>query len=174
MLLRMAGALGIGLIVSVASDRSQPDVPAAVPGIIPSEFGESVDRDLARVRAATAQFRVLAKALAAGYVATDRCVAHPEQGVMGLHYKNPALRDGTLDVERPEILLYERMPDGTLRLNGVEYVMPLSAWTRAEPPVLMNQELLRDERLGIWYLHAWIWEANPSGIFFDWNPNVKC
>jgi hypothetical protein len=93
---------------------------------------------------------------------------------MGLHYKNPVLRDGTLDLERPEILLYERLPDGTFRLNGVEYVVPLSAWTRAEPPMLMGQGLRRDEALGIWYLHVWIWEANPSGLFADWNPRAKC
>jgi len=28
--------------------------------------------------------------------------------------------------------------------------------------------------LGIWYLHVWHWEPNPSGVFADWNPNVKC
>jgi hypothetical protein len=28
--------------------------------------------------------------------------------------------------------------------------------------------------LGIWYLHVWIWEPNPSGLFADWNPSVTC
>lgn len=23
-------------------------------------------------------------------------------------------------------------------------------------------------------LHAWIWKANPSGMFAAWNPNVTC
>lgn len=23
-------------------------------------------------------------------------------------------------------------------------------------------------------LHAWIWRVNPSGIFEDWNPKLRC
>src|SRR5262245_29857392 len=79
--------------------------------ILPTGLGEAVDRDVGRVRAATEQFKTVATALAAGYVATDRCVQHPAHGVMGLHYKNPALRDARPDVEHPEILLYQRMPN---------------------------------------------------------------
>jgi|SRR6187402_3071117 hypothetical protein len=81
------------------------------------------------------------EALAAGYVATDRCVEHPTHGLMGLHYKNPERRDATPEVEQPEILLYQRMSDGTLKLNGVEYVVPLSAWTRDDHPILFGQRL---------------------------------
>lgn len=143
-------------------------------GVVPTGLGEAVDRDVERARAATEPFKTVAAALAAGYVATDHCVQHPTDGVMGLHYKNPALRDATPDPEHPEILLYQRMPDGTFRLNGVEYVVPLSAWTHAEPPVLMGQQMRREESQGIWYLHAWIWEFNPSGVFADWNPRAKC
>jgi hypothetical protein len=142
--------------------------------ILPTGLGAAIDRDVARVRAATERFKTVATALAAGYVATDRCVQHPTHGVMGLHYKNPALRDAKPELEQPEILLYERLPDGTLRLNGVEYVVPLTAWTQAEPPVLLGQQMRREEAQGIWYLHAWIWERNPSGIFADWNPRAQC
>ena len=42
---------------------------------------------------------------------------------MGLHFMNQALQDTTLDVEKPEILVYEKMADGSVRLNGVEYVV---------------------------------------------------
>jgi hypothetical protein len=29
--------------------------------------------------------------------------------------------------------------------------------------------------MGVHYVvHAWIWRHNPSGMFADWNPNVKC
>jgi hypothetical protein len=59
-------------------------------------------------------------------------------------------------------------------LNGVEYVVPLSAWPQDEPPAVMGQKLKRATSLGIWYLHVWVWERNPSGLFADWNPNVKC
>jgi hypothetical protein len=148
--------------------------PAYCDEVLPTGLGEAVDRDIQRVRAATERFKTVDAALAAGYVATDRCVQHPTDGVMGLHYKNAALRDATPDVDHPEILLYQRLPDGTFKLNGVEYVVPLAAWTQAEPPTLMGQQLRREENQGIWYLHAWIWEPNPSGIFADWNPRAKC
>ena len=71
-------------------------------------------------------------------------------------------------------LLYQRTADGSLQLTGVEYIVPTSAWTHANAPTLMGQTLKRDQQLGIWYLHAWIWEFNPSGAFADWNPRARC
>jgi len=142
--------------------------------IVPTGFGEAVDRDISRARAATARFKEVDAAAAAGYTAETNCVAHPSHGAMGLHYPKAALRDDTLDPERPEVLTYERLANGTLKLTGVEYIVPLSAWTKKEAPALFGQSLKRAETLGIWYLHAWIWEPNPSGLFADWNPRVNC
>ena len=147
---------------------------AVVPGILPSAFGATVDRDIAASRTATSRFRDAAEAVRAGYPAATACVEHQPHGVMGLHYMHPGLQDLTLDVERPEVLVYERLEDGTLRLNGVEYLVPITAWTRAEPPRIMGQDLKRSDALGIWYLHVWNWTANPSGVFADWNPDLKC
>ena len=93
---------------------------------------------------------------------------------MGLHYDNNALRDVTLDVEKPEVLVYEKTADGTIKLNGVEYIVPIAAWTKDEPPSIMGQKLKKAQGLGIWYLHVWTYEPSPSGVFADWNPNVKC
>jgi hypothetical protein len=164
----------LGGLTGVAGAQMRPaDAPAA-PGIIPSGFGESVDRDVALVRAATAPFKVVEKAIAAGYPRHTNCVQNQPQGAMGFHFQNNALLDATLDVERPEVLVYEQMPDGTFKLNGVEYLVPIPAWTRDEPPTIMGQKLKRAEQLGIWYLHVWIWEPSPTGIFADWNPRVKC
>jgi hypothetical protein len=144
-------------------------------GIVPTAFGEAVDRDVTAVRAATESFKVLDNAVAAGYDRNvSQCVQDPSQGGMGFHHKNAALRDGNLEVDRPEILLYARTPDGEYKLTGVEYVVPISAWSRGEPPTIMGQSLKRSDSLGIWYLHVWIWEPNPSGLFADWNPRVKC
>ena len=64
--------------------------------------------------------------------------------------------------------------DGAYKLNGVEFLVPISAWTAADPPRIMGQALKKADRLGIWYLHVWTWEPSPSGLFADWNPNVKC
>ena len=144
------------------------------PGILPSGFGESVDRDIERVRAATTPFKSADTAAAAGYKPTTHCVENQPHGGMGYHFDNNALRDATLDVEKPEVLVYEQRPDGSFKLNGVEYIVPIAAWKRDEPPMIMGQKLKRAERLGFWYLHVWIWEPSPSGLFADWNPRVKC
>lgn len=146
-----------------------------VEGILPSGFGEDVDRDVERVRKATEKFKSLDKAAAAGYAREiAHCVDNPPHGAMGFHHDNPSLMDAKLDVKRPEILVYERLPGGEYRLNGVEYIVPLAAWKKDEPPRIMGQSLKRAERLGIWYLHVWVWQANPKGLFADWNPDVKC
>ncbi len=134
----------------------------------------SIEPDIARVRAATAPFRAVDKAISAGYIATAQCVQDPRHGAMGLHYKNPALRDGTVDLEHPEILLYIRTADGELHLTGVEYVVPVSSWTSDQPPALMGERFRREEQAGIWYLHVWLWEENPSGLFADFNPRLSC
>jgi hypothetical protein len=176
------GALSVLLISAwfAASADVTPDGgqmkphTSAVPGILPSGLGEAVDRDVERARAATAPFHSADRAVAAGYKSTTECVEHQPHGGMGLHFDNPALRDATLDVEKPEVLVYEQRPDGSFKLNGVEFIVPISAWKRDEPPTIMGQKLKRAEKLGFWYLHVWIWEPSPSGLFADWNPRVKC
>ena len=118
--------------------------------------------------------QVSSVAIAAGYAAETDCVQHQPHGAMGIHFNNMALRDATLDVEKPEVLVYEKRPDGTLQLNGVEFLVPFTAWTKTEPPTIMGQPLKRADSLGFWYLHVWSESGNPSGLFADWNPNVKC
>ncbi|MEO5821169.1 MAG: hypothetical protein ABIT71_11740 [Vicinamibacteraceae bacterium] len=165
------------LIVGALSGAPTGEAPATikpVKGILPSGLGEDVDRDIARARAATAKFRNPEAAVAAGYPATSHCVENQPTGGMGLHFGHPALQDATLDVEKPEILVYEKLGDGSIRLNGVEYVVPIAQWTSDQPPTLMGQPFKRANGLGIWYLHAWIWKPSSSGIFADWNPDVKC
>ena len=136
----------------------------------------AVEQDVARIRAVTTPFHVLDSAVAAGYAREVRqCLSDAEHGAMGYHHVNRALVDDVVEVERPEILLYERMPTGDYRLNGVEYVVPYRVRPRdAEPPTVMGQSLRRSDPLELWYLHAWVWTGNPAGLFADWNPVVKC
>jgi hypothetical protein len=136
----------------------------------------TIDSLLARLKSATASYRVLDSAVAAGY---DRdvsaCVQHQPHGAMGYHHVNRALLDDDLEVERPEMLVYERMNDGRYKLNGVEFIVPYRARSRdAEPPVILGQKLKRADGLQLWYLHVWLWQPNPNGLFADWNPTVKC
>ena len=63
---------------------------------------------------------------------------------MGLHYVNlPLVLDGELDATRPEIVIYEPLPNGRLRLIGADYLVLADAWhaKHAEPPQLMGQLL---------------------------------
>jgi hypothetical protein len=129
-----------------------------------------------RLRAATQPFQTIDSAVAAGYPRTvAECLVHEHHGAMGYHHLNRTYADATLDVERPEILLYERRPDGTYRLNGVEFIVPYRAWSRdSVAPVLMGQTLHREDNLRIWYLHVWAWTKNPEGLFANFNPDVAC
>ena len=155
---------------AIASDtHAQPHVP------------QSAGALATRVRAATALYRDINQAIAAGYQQFGGCVSGPQAGAMGIHFVNGALVDETLDVNRPEALVYE-VNNGAARLVGVEYIAPVSAWDASHegPPVLMGQHfhLLgtpnRYRLPALYELHVWAWRTNPNGTFADWNPNVSC
>ena len=94
---------------------------------------------------------------------------------MGYHHLNRIYVDGTLAVERPEILLYERMPNGAYRLNGVEFIVPYRFWSRDSiAPEILGQRLKHEDNLKYWYLHVWAWRPNPNGVFADFHPDVQC
>lgn len=146
------------------------------PASLAGGYGVEVEFAVQRVRAATARFVSLDSAVAAGYAASvERCWAHPQHGAMGFHHVNRSLMDATVEVERPEILIYERLGDGRYVLNGVEYIIPYSRWSRdSTPPTLMGQRLKRADDLLVWYLHMWVWRENAAGLFADWHPDVRC
>ena len=106
--------------------------------------------------------------------------AQPGKGAMGIHYVNFSLLDPAVDALRPEALIYESMPDGKLRLVGVEYIVFQDAWPDKKPPRLFGQDFHLTpvgNRYGIpayYALHVWMWEPNRSSLFADWNPAVKC
>jgi len=136
----------------------------------------SVASDVARLRAATARFKSLDSAVAAGYERTvTKCIAYPKVGGMGFHHENAALLDGKLEIERPEILVYRRSPNGSYDLSGVEYEVPYAFAPRdSAPPTIMGQPLKHFDAIKMWYLHVWPWFDNPTGMFADWNPRVHC
>ena len=158
--------------VRQAGTNPAMDRPLAPPG----QFAGTVERDIARVCAATAPFRVLDSAVAVGYAReVPNCLEHLPHGAMGFHHVNRELLDDQVQPERPEILLYPRTTGGDYKLNGVEYIVPYAARPRdGEPPMVMGQKLKRSDPLQLWYLHVWVWEENPAGLFADWNPAVKC
>lgn len=135
-----------------------------------------VEHDMERLRAATRPFLTLDSAVAAGYPReVADCLVHEHHGAMGYHHVNRGNLDGRVDVERPEILLYERRADGQYRLNGVEFIVPYRFWPRdTVAPTILGQKLKHEDNLKFWYLHVWAWTRNADGIFADFHPDVTC
>ena len=140
----------------------------------------SVESQLQQVKAATARYHSIQQAIADGYLPPPPggCIVSPA-GAMGYHFENPALmEDATIDPLRPEMLLYERTPNGKFRLIGVEYYIQADQASTA--PVLFGQRFqgpMPAHHPGMeahYDLHAWIWKENPSGLFAEWNPDVTC
>jgi hypothetical protein len=135
------------------------------------------------VRESTERFKDVSVAEAEGYALQFGCVSGDDFGAMGLHYVNGALvKSGVLDATRPQIVIYEPMPDGTLQLIGADYLLIADAWnaTHSGPPELMGQLFHLFEspnRFGLpafYTLHVWAWKESPVGAFVNWHPNVSC
>jgi hypothetical protein len=145
-------------------------------------------KELAQVRQATTKYHDVNVALADGFIPTPDCVQSSD-GVMGIHYINPArLLDPAINILEPEILLYVKSGNG-LKLLGVEYFYGIGApdtklddLPRPLPasPVIFGRpldgpmELHEPGQPPHYDLHVWVWTANPSGIFAPFNPNVSC
>lgn len=141
-------------------------------------------RDLARVRQATARYHDLDVAVADSYQHGYRgiitgCIENPTAGAMGYHYFNWGLiEDLEVDPLRPEGLVYEPTNSGGLKLVAVEWVVPQARTDRpgvTSAPSVLGQELhILNPALGWYTQHAWIWDHNPAGIYTDWNPEIDC
>jgi hypothetical protein len=143
-------------------------------------------KDLAQVRQATTKYHDMNVALADGFIPTPACVEEPGLGGMGIHFINPArLMDPAVNILEPEILLYVETENG-MKLLGVEYFYGIGAPDTPVPdpappsPVIFGRTLdgpMEAHEPGQpphYDLHVWIWQANPSGIFAPFNPNVSC
>lgn len=94
---------------------------------------------------------------------------------MGIHYVNGNyLKDGVIDIAKPEAVMYEPMADGKLQLVAVEYI-------DFKGPAALEGQLFNfngaPNRYGLdpfYELHVWAWKHNPSGHFADNNPHVSC
>jgi hypothetical protein len=136
------------------------------------------------VREATERFKDPVVADGEGYKLAFGCVSGPDAGAMGMHFVNMALvGDPTLDPRRPEILLYEPLPNGRVRLTGADFLVLASDWDALHPgetPQIMGQLLHLFEapnRFGLppfYTLHVWAWKESPTGTFVNWNANVSC
>lgn len=145
---------------------------------------EAAARLVADTRAAAVRFEDLAAAKAEGYYQ----VAPPRNSLV--HYLNAGYtRDNRiLDPERPESLVYLHLTDGSWKLVGVMYRMPipnlpgprvggvLTAWHAHDNLCTANGRVVATTtdgtcKSGVWgktpeMLHVWLVE-NPNGVFSD-------
>ena len=131
--------------------------------------------DIPAVRAATLAYKDLNAAIGDGYVEFYVCTEQPGVGTMGQHFVNLDLvGDPAIDPLRPEVLVYQPTRAGGYRLVAVEYV------TFAAGQTVLGQSMNpvpAGNRYGLdafFAKHAWIWQANPAGLFADWNPSITC
>jgi hypothetical protein len=174
----------IGLIRAMAVAGVAALAIASTAVAVAGSNSSSSSSQLNEVRQATDAFHNLDLAMAAGYESFYLCTDETGVGGMGQHYVKGALvEDPILDRLRPEVLVFEPRKDGGFKLVAVEYVVLKEAWHQANGP---NAPRLFGKRLKLvpagnryglpdfYELHAWIWKANPRGVFDDWNPKVSC
>ncbi len=135
------------------------------------------------LRVATAKYHDLSVTLADGFTpfsttggSTPTCFDHPGQGGMGVHYVHDI--DGKVDAMDPEAMVYEVVDPDHQRLVAVEYIVPANFVEDAsgnvvDLPNVLGQDFHKNTALGVYVLHAWIWEDNPAGVYADFNPNVS-
>jgi hypothetical protein len=176
------GAL-VGLtVLAAACDRSAPAIVTPAQSghdhgqtAVAAPIDAAAEAGLKALKRATAPFQDFAVAQDSGFTTkVTACFESLPLGAMGSHYGDASTFDATLNPTRPEVLLYERLPGGTLQLVGVEFIVPFSAWTDVNPPTLFGQTFVRNTTFNVWALHAWVWKSNPRGVFSDWNPTVHC
>lgn len=161
------------------------------------------EEGIRQIRNLSDPYHDITAATAAGYtawspdptVAGSTCPSSAE-GNMGYHRVNVALRggaanpaagDAVIDIEQPEMLLYEKTSTGAIELVGVEYIVFKAAWERdngvgAAPPEILGRPLIASTHtfpgntapIDHYELHVWVWKDNPLGMFYPYNPAVTC
>lgn len=173
----LATGLGASVITTATgheghANRHRSSAPTRAPNLPP---------ELATVRDALARFQDPRVAIREGYLSTLGCVAYPVGG-MGVHFLNPALIGPTADPMRPQILVYEPGPRGSLRLVAAEWFVPLATGVTERPTLfgrpfdgpMAGHEPLMPASLHHYDLHVWLWKDNPAGMFNSTNPGVGC
>lgn len=154
-------------------------VPALQAQMTPSESAaDRAARFVERARVATERFKDLSVAIAESYLKVG-----PDFPAMGEHWVNGELiMRAELDPARPAILTYASI-DGKRTLTGAVYALALRPGERPPdvPPsaqwhdhvgTIDEESLLfghdrnsGSDDLRLVVMHAWLWVANPSGMF---------
>jgi hypothetical protein len=165
----VASALALGTLLASARDASD----------------RSTERFVEAARAATSPYQSRQRAIDDGFIRVG--VEFP---AMGEHWVSFArVLEDTFDAARPSVLIYANV-GGEPRLSGVAYTKLLTG--RARPPRFPSRAawhehsgsvdeeslplghttghgaphaVVEDGAPRLFILHAWVWAANPEGIF---------
>ena len=177
----MRGGGDRAILLRMLTKRLLPTVLACVAllavAAVAGADGSRTATQLETVKRATARFKDVSKAEAAGYVRTSECVTG-RGGAMGVHYLNVSLiGDPKPNLRKPELLLYEPQEGGGLKRVGVEWMVLENGQTRA--PRIMGRRfdgpMDHNGTAPMHYdLHVWTVRRNPRGTFSQYNPRVSC
>lgn len=142
--------------------------------ITSASAGQVANPLMDQVHSANDRFKDVSVAVKEGYGPIP-CDSSPMGGGMGIHYVNgDYLKDGVLDIAKPEAVMYEPMPDGKLALIGVEYIT-LKGPASLKGHMMNYNSAPNSYGLPEFYeIHVWAWKKNPMGTFADDNPDVSC
>jgi hypothetical protein len=135
-----------------------------------SGFSQTLLKELATARSATAIYHNVDTATTAGYGNINLFVPG-----MGDHYVNGSLVDGEFEVDKPEALVFNSMGNsGHQKLVAVEYLVatpgPQAGGTPPEGFTGEMDEWEWNSDVNLWTLHTWIWMYNKDGMFAELNP----
>ncbi|MFW5822269.1 MAG: hypothetical protein ACOCU7_02670 [Tangfeifania sp.] len=130
---------------------------------------------LADIKRTTAKYHRVEVAIEDGYIESSHCVYNEELGAgMGYHFVKESLVDPSFDPLQPEALLYEQDENGKFNLVGVEYIVidvdQEHPYFGTHPFDVGGTPIPVDH----YSLHVWVWKNNPNGMYFPFNPNVRC
>ena len=152
---------------------------------------KALSPELASAKAALEKYQDPVLAVHDGYFSTIGCIeysvaggqgdmAYPKGG-MGVHFLNAGLIGPTLDPSKPQVLIYEPVSGGKLRLAAAEWFVPVQL--SKEAPTIFGHKLMGPMEghepvipaaMHHWDLHVWLWKTNPAGMFSPTNPGVAC
>jgi hypothetical protein len=154
-------------------------------------FAEDVPQEqIDAMRAALSKYEDPYVAVRDLYLSTVGCVHYDgtkmeghmdyPKGAMGIHFVNLTIQ-GPPDPMKPNVLIYEPVGKGKLKLVAAEWLVPTAV--AKERPMLLGQpfqgpmeghEPLIPQGFHHYDLHAWLFKDNPNGMFSPTNPTVNC
>ena len=156
--------------VTAGTARSAPAVLRLTP---------EINQQLSDLRSFVAKFHNFDRAVEYGYSvaapAPGVCISDPVRGGMGFHYTyatEDLISDGKVELLKPEFLVYAPKPQGGVKFSALDYFVPYTTWSQAEPPSLLGVPFAREDGFQAYVLHIWLFWHNPAGMFENYNPDV--